>query len=92
VSDFKVQKLVGQYFHTYKYNQKINELEIENQGCIEGKVTEEYYICQIFSFMDGSEIHSKLVHIQDMKSWRLYKTNILMNSKYVRPSYSKEAA
>lgn len=89
MSDFKVQKLVGQYFHTYKYNQKTNQLEIENQGCIEGKVTEEYYICQLFSFMDGSATNSKLVHIEDMKDWRLYKTNTLMNEKYsnYQPDY-----
>ena len=80
--EFKTQKLVGQYFHTYKYDNETNQLEIENQGCVEGKVTDEYYICQLFSFIDGSETNSKLVHIKDMKDWKLYKTNTLMNEKY----------
>ena len=80
--EFKTQKLVGQYFHTYKYNNETNQLEIENQGCVEGKVTDEYYICQLFSFIDGSETNSKLVHIKDMKDWKFYKTNTLMNEKY----------
>lgn len=89
VSDFKVQKLVGQYFHTYEFSKRTNQLEIVNQGCIEGKVTDEYYICQLFSFMDGSTTNSKLVHIKDMKDWRLYKTNTLMNEKYeyYQPGY-----
>ena len=64
MSDFKVQKLVGQYFHTYEFSKITKQLEIANQGCIEGKVTDEYYICQLFSFMDGSATNSKLVHIK----------------------------
>tara|TARA_R110000796_G_scaffold33142_3_gene86228 strand:+ start:256 stop:570 length:315 start_codon:yes stop_codon:yes gene_type:complete len=80
--EFKTQKLVGQYFHTYEYSNRTKQLEVVNQGCVEGKVTEEYYICQIFSFLDGSETNSKLVHVRDMKDWKLYKSNALMNEKY----------
>ena len=89
MSNFKVQKLVGQYFHSYEFSKTTNQLEIENQGCVEGKVTDEYYICQLFSFIDGSETNSKLVHIKDMKDWKFYKTNTLMNKKYeyYQPSY-----
>ena len=67
----------GKNFHLYE------SIEANvNQGCVEGKVTEEYYICQIFSFLDGSETNSKLVHVRDMKDWKLYKSNALMNEKY----------
>ena len=82
MNDFKVQKLVGQYFHTYEFSKTTNQLEIKNQGCVEGKVTDEYYICQLFSFDDGSETYSKLVHIKDMKDWMFYKNNTLMKEKY----------
>lgn len=80
--EFKTQKLVGQYFHTYEYSNRTKQLEVFNQGCVEGKVTEEYYICQLFSFGDGSETNSKLVHVRDMKDWKFYKSNTLMNEKY----------
>jgi hypothetical protein len=80
--EFKTQKLVGQYFHAYEYSNLTKQLEVVNQGCVEGKVTEEYYICQIFSFLDGSETNSKLVHVRDMKDWKFYKSNALMNEKY----------
>ena len=80
--EFKTQKLVGQYFHAYEYSNHTKQLEVVDQGCVEGKVTEEYYICQTFSFGDGSEIHSKLVHVRDMKDWKFYKSNTLMNKNY----------
>ena len=80
--EFKTQKLVGQYFHIYEYSNRTKHLEVVEQGCVEGKVMEEYYICQSFSFGDGSEIHSKLVHVRDMKDWKFYKSNTLMNEKY----------
>ena len=94
VSDFKVQKLVGQYFHIYEFDGRTNYLEIKDQGCIEGKVTDEYYICQLFGFSWGQEINSIVVHVKDMKDWRLYKTNKLMNEKYedYQPGYEHRLA
>jgi len=72
--DFKEQRLIGQYFHTYELDDSTGRLEVYNQGCIEGKVTDEVYICQLFSFIDGSETNSIIVHVNNMKDWRFYKT------------------
>jgi hypothetical protein len=81
--DFKEQKLIGQYFHSYILDDATGRLEVHNQGCIEGQVTDEVFICQLFSFLDGEETNSIVVHIKDMKDWRFYKTFEDMNDYYL---------
>jgi hypothetical protein len=80
--EFKEQKLIGQYFHTYELDDSTGRLEVYNQGCIEGNVTDEVYICQLFSFIDGSETNSIVVHVNNMKDWRFYKTKEDMQDHY----------
>jgi len=80
--EFKEQKLIGQYFHTLQLDDDTGRLEVYNQGCIEGKVTDEVYICQLFSFVDGSATNSIVVRVDDMKNWRFYKTKEDMNEYF----------
>ena len=55
--EFETQELVGQYFHTYELDDATGRLEVYNQGCIEGKVTDEVYICQLFSVHSQNCFH-----------------------------------
>ena len=80
--EFKEQKLIGQYFHSYILDDATGRLEVHNQGCIEGKVTDEVYICQLFSFVDGSETNSIVERVDNMRNWRFYKTKEEMNEYY----------
>ena len=80
--EFETQKFIGQYFHTYELDDATGQLEVNYQGCIEGKVTDEVYICQLFSFIDGSETNSIVVRVDNMKDWRFYKTKEDMNEYY----------
>ena len=81
-NEFKEQKLIGQYFHSYILDDATGRLEVHNQGCIEGKVTDEVYICQLFSFVSGAETNSIVVHVKDMKDWRFYRTAEEMRNYY----------
>ena len=80
--EFETQKFIGQYFHTYELDDATGQLEVNYQGCIEGKVTDEVYICQLFSFLTGKETNSIVVHVNNMKNWRFYKTPEQMRDFY----------
>lgn len=80
--EFKTQELMGMYFHSLQLDDDTGRLEVYNQGCIEGKITDEVYICQLFSFVDGSETNSIVVRVDNMKDWRFYKTKEDMNEYF----------
>jgi len=91
-TEFEVRNdLVGHYFHTYKYMEQTQQDEISMQGCIEGKINDLYYIVQYFSFAMGEDIHSAVVHINEICTWKLYKDNETANWHYsqYQPHFQK---
>jgi hypothetical protein len=59
--------LVGMFFLTFQDN------ELGWQGMIEKEIGFGFYLCQLFSWLDGSPTDCVIVHLKDMSSWYLHK-------------------
>jgi len=80
----KQSGLIGSYFHT------IENEDINWQGLVLSSPEPMYYLCQLFSWMDGSGSLRKLVHIEQMKDWLFYDSNeqmidaqLIISSKHI---------
>jgi len=70
--------LVGLWFHSF------NEIgELDWQGKIV-RDTEDGYLVQLFSFVDGSPVHQELVDREVTKKWRFYESDFDMRTAYYR--------
>lgn len=67
--------LIGKYFHS-----KDDDGETKWQGRIEERLTDEYYLVQLFSWNDGDPTHQAVVSITDMwqQEWAIFPNNEAM--------------
>lgn len=69
--------LINKYFHSLK------DGEIYNQGQVLGKLNEEnYYLVQLFSFLDGSETRQIIVPFLHLIDYYFYSTAEDMQNAY----------
>lgn len=59
--------LVGKFAHIMN-----SEKKPENQLGIVAALPGDHYLCQFYSWMDGTPNHCKIFHITEMKEWRIY--------------------
>ncbi|WP_370621701.1 hypothetical protein NMD10_27675 (plasmid) [Citrobacter portucalensis] len=59
--------LVGLFAHTFN-DEKAVEFQLE----ITAALPDNHYLCQLYSWMDGSDTNMAIFHIGDMKAWKLY--------------------
>lgn len=64
--------LVGKHFLSFSDSASMN---VQWQGLIIGRPEPMYYLVTTFSWIDGSDSSSRLVHIDQMKSWRFYSSS-----------------
>lgn len=66
----KAPSLVDHYFLTFE--QRNGERKVQHQGRIIGKVTENVYMVELYSWFSGCVTNRKLAALQDMIGWNLY--------------------
>lgn len=68
--------LVGCYFHS------IEAGEIKWQGLVVSKITEDYYLVQLFEWMLGQPNCLKLTHLSQMSDWHFYHSSSAMREAW----------
>jgi hypothetical protein len=68
--------LSGLYFHS-----KDSAGEFEWQGMVAFHEQEDWYVVQLFSWLDGSDIDKKLVRLEEMADWTFYDSAERMREK-----------
>lgn len=71
------QTFIGQYFHTFEVNGPV-----KYQGRVVAEAGHGYYLCELYSWMDGQSANSQLFHIDKMAEWSFYPTAEQMNYRY----------
>lgn len=67
-------QLVGLYFHTFNKLGKPSPeyLEMHWQGIVVGNPEPEWYLVQLFEWLNGTDSNIQLVTMQDMLEWKFY--------------------
>ena len=68
--------LIGSFFHS------IEDKHINWQGHVVSSPETGYYLCQLFSWLDGRPNLKRLVHISEMKEWLFYESTDQMIWEY----------
>ena len=63
-------ELVGHYFLVFE--QRAGEKKPKYQGRLIGKITEEVYLVELYSWITGSVTNRKLASLREMVDWYLY--------------------
>lgn len=71
------QSFLGQYFHTFAPNGPV-----KYQGRIIADAGQGYFLCELYSWVDGDSGNSQIFHIDKMKDWSFYPTSEQMNYQY----------
>lgn len=58
--------LTGKWFHTFENG------EIDLQGMIVGKVSDQQYLCQLFSWLTGYPTTQIFKNVSDMSEWQFF--------------------
>jgi hypothetical protein len=61
--------LVGKFFHTFEDD------KIQCQGQILSAESDDYFLIQYFSWIDGGTINQELIPFSEMTGWKFYETN-----------------
>ncbi len=64
--------IVGMFFHSFEENDTSLFLRVMWQGVVRARVTEEVFLVQLYSWVDGSISQAHLVKLQDMFGWDFY--------------------
>jgi len=73
----QLQSFIGQYFHTFEVNGPV-----KYQGRIIADAGYGYFLCELYSWLDGQSGNSQLFHIDKMTDWAFYPTSEQMNYRY----------
>ena len=73
----QTQWFIGQYFHTFS-----DDGSVKYQGRILNDAGYGYFLCELYSWMDGQSGNSQIFHIDKMKDWHFYPTAEQMNYRY----------
>lgn len=71
--------LIGKYFYSFTDAGKTDQ-----QGQVLGSCKDDYYLVQLFSWIDGGPTHCQLVYFSKMADWRFYPTTDLHQEDYRR--------
>lgn len=77
-------ELQGLFFLTFEKN------EVQYQGMIVGKVNEDYYIGQLFSWLTGDSTVMKIFNIDEMRGWEFFKDASHMEEECAKKDKCKE--
>lgn len=77
----KQHPLVGKTFHTtYDEHMQVVKCQGSIVACLDGG----FFLCELFSWIDGCSTHMQIYHISEMGSWRFYNDREQMNDWYER--------
>lgn len=74
---FERDPLIGRFFHSFSAHG-----EIQWQGYIEAKINDGHYLVQLFDWMLGDPSTERVVSLDMMREWKLYRTNGEMVDAY----------
>lgn len=77
LTDVSSGALLGRFFHSLGEDGKI-----EWQGSVLANPFQDWYLVQLFSWLDGNPNVQRLVRIEDMKSWLFYEDTETMQYSY----------
>jgi len=70
------QTFTGQYFHTFT---DVPGYPVKYQGRVLADAGGGYFLCELYSWLDGQSGNSRLFHLSTMKDWFFYPTAKQMN-------------
>jgi hypothetical protein len=65
--------LINKFFHSYEPNDA-SELEIRHQGIVGSEPSKGIFLVQYFDWLFGQPCNQGLVRIEDMLTWKFYRT------------------
>jgi len=71
------QAFIGQHFHNFA-----SSGEVKNQGRVLADAGYGYFLCELYSWIDGQSGNSQIFHIQNMEHWHFYPTAEQMNYRW----------
>lgn len=70
-----VDALINKYFHSFN-----DSGDISWQGQVISKLSDDYYLVQLFDWVMGAESNMHVVCLSDMLKWNIYHTDDDMRS------------
>lgn len=77
--------VIGRFFHSFS-----DTGEIQWQGQVTARINQSHYLVQLFEWVIGADSTERIVGVDQMTGWTIYRTDEDMRDAYERASRGKQ--